>query len=109
MLKTQRRSSLWISIALLLPMFALIFAIISCETEKKEFAEVIEVPLESAAPAPAATAPDEATNEVFTIVEGQPEPVGGMAAFMEYVGSQIKYPEEAKKPVLKARYLFNLL
>lgn len=34
-------------------------------------------------------------NEVFTVVEEMPEFPGGQQALMKYVGSKIRYPEEA--------------
>ena len=37
------------------------------------------------------------SNEIFTRVENQPAPIGGMKQFYEYVQSNLKYPAEAKK------------
>ncbi len=99
MLKTKEGKSLWTNIALLLPMLALIITVFSCETGKDEVnsesTPVTVIPPEASAEAPAGG--DNGANEIFMVVEDQPEPPGGMAAFAEYVGSQIKYPEEAKK------------
>jgi protein TonB len=39
---------------------------------------------------------EEVAEEIFTIVEDQPEPKGGMAAFYEYVGKNLKYPAQAR-------------
>jgi TonB family protein len=36
------------------------------------------------------------TNEVFTIVENQPAPREGMAAFYEYIKKNLRYPAQAK-------------
>ncbi len=41
------------------------------------------------------TLPDE--EEIFTIVEEQPFPTGGMGAFYKYVAENLHYPDEAKK------------
>ncbi|MCC5928527.1 MAG: energy transducer TonB [Cyclobacteriaceae bacterium] len=44
------------------------------------------------------TAPEEeVADEIFTIVEDQPEPEGGMAAFYQYVNKNIKYPAQARR------------
>lgn len=44
------------------------------------------------------TAPEEeVADEIFTIVEDQPEPEGGMAAFYAYVNKNIKYPAQARR------------
>jgi TonB family protein len=34
--------------------------------------------------------------DVFKVVDVQPEPIGGIPAFFEYVANNLKYPEEAK-------------
>lgn len=36
------------------------------------------------------------SNEIFTIVENQPIPIGGITAFYEYVQNSMKYPEQAR-------------
>ena len=38
---------------------------------------------------------EEKADEIFSIVEKQPQPEGGMAAFMAYVAENIRYPEAA--------------
>lgn len=38
---------------------------------------------------------EEVSNEVFMVVEDQPEPQGGMSAFYRQVGENMKYPSEA--------------
>jgi protein TonB len=40
---------------------------------------------------------EEVAEEIFTIVEDQPEPKGGMAAFYEYVSKNLKYPAQARR------------
>jgi protein TonB len=40
---------------------------------------------------------EEVSEEVFTIVEDQPTPRGGMAAFYEYVQKNLKYPAQARR------------
>ena len=40
---------------------------------------------------------EEVADEIFTIVEDQPTPKGGMAAFYEYVGKKLKYPAQARR------------
>ncbi|MFT6856378.1 MAG: protein TonB [Cyclobacteriaceae bacterium] len=41
--------------------------------------------------------------EVFTIVERQPEYPGGMSAFYKFVGDNLKYPKEAKRAGVQGR------
>jgi periplasmic protein TonB len=46
---------------------------------------------------------EEVADEIFTIVENQPEPKGGMSAFYEYVGKNLKYPVEARRNNIEGR------
>ena len=46
---------------------------------------------------------EEVTNEIFTIVESQPEPIGGLSAFYKYVGENLKYPRMAKNNSIEGR------
>jgi protein TonB len=46
---------------------------------------------------------DEKVDEIFTIVEQQPEPVGGFAAFYKYVGENLKYPRLAEQSFIQGR------
>ncbi|MCK5105868.1 MAG: energy transducer TonB, partial [Cyclobacteriaceae bacterium] len=40
---------------------------------------------------------DEDVDEIFTIVEDQPLPKGGMSAFYQYVQKKLKYPAQARR------------
>ncbi|MDF9795679.1 protein TonB [Catalinimonas alkaloidigena] len=40
---------------------------------------------------------EEVSDEIFMVVEDQPEPQGGMQAFYEYVGKNLKYPSQARR------------
>jgi protein TonB len=42
-------------------------------------------------------------NQIFTIVEEQAQPVGGMAAFYKYVGEKMKYPAQARRMQVEGR------
>ena len=46
---------------------------------------------------------EEEIEEVFTIVENQPEFPGGMAAFYKYVGDNMDYPSQARRMGLEGR------
>ena len=41
--------------------------------------------------------PEEEVEEIFVIVEEQPEFPGGISAFYKYVGERIKYPSQARR------------
>lgn len=40
---------------------------------------------------------EEVAEEIFTIVEDQPAPQGGMGAFYQYVAKKLKYPNQARR------------
>ncbi len=46
---------------------------------------------------------EEEVEQVFLIVEDQPEPSGGMGAFYEYLGKNIRYPEQARRMGVEGR------
>jgi len=46
---------------------------------------------------------DEKADEIFTIVEQQPEPVGGFSAFYAYVSKNLKYPKQAERINIQGR------
>ncbi len=46
---------------------------------------------------------EEVADEIFTVVEQQPIPDGGMAAFYKYVGKHLKYPAQARRMGIEGR------
>lgn len=46
---------------------------------------------------------EEEVEQVFLVVEDQPEPEGGLAAFYEYLGEKIRYPDEARRIGISGR------
>ncbi len=46
---------------------------------------------------------EEKTDEIFTIVEKQPEPVGGMSAFYQFVSKNLQYPMLARRNNIEGR------
>ena len=52
---------------------------------------------------------EEKADEIFTIVEVKPEPVGGMAAFMSYMAENIKYPETALRTRVQGKVFVQFI
>jgi protein TonB len=52
---------------------------------------------------------EEETQQIFTIVENQPEPVGGISAFYEYVGKNLKYPNLARRNNIEGRVFIQFV
>lgn len=46
---------------------------------------------------------EEIVDEIFTVVEKQPEFPGGMAAFYEFINANIKYPVQARRLSIQGR------
>lgn len=46
---------------------------------------------------------EEAADEIFQFVEDQPEPVGGLKAFYEYVSKEINYPPQARRMTIEGK------
>lgn len=65
-------------------------------TEDTRIEEVIFVNNEDAVP-------EENVDEIFTIVEEQPSPVGGMKSFYAYVSKNLVYPSSARRMGLEGR------
>lgn len=63
---------------------------------------VPDVPVKIDAPPPPPPK-EEPQDEIFMIVENQPEPKGGMQAFYKYIGKKIKYPKQARRMGVEGR------
>ncbi|MCC5928526.1 MAG: energy transducer TonB [Cyclobacteriaceae bacterium] len=46
---------------------------------------------------------EEVAEEIFTIVEQQPVPVGGMSTFYKYIGEHLRYPTRAARQGIEGR------
>ena len=52
---------------------------------------------------------EEKAEEVFTIVEFYPEPVGGYEAFYRYIGENLKYPAMARKAGVEGKVFVQFI
>jgi protein TonB len=46
---------------------------------------------------------------VYTVVDEQPEPVGGLKAFYDYIEKNLRYPEEAKQKNISGRVVVKFI
>ena len=46
---------------------------------------------------------EEVADEIFQFVEQAPTPVGGMAAFYDYIGSNMVYPQKARRSTIEGK------
>jgi len=53
--------------------------------------------------------PEENVDEIFTIVEEQPSPVGGMKAFYDYVFENLRYPPRAARMGIEGRVFVEFI
>ena len=73
---------------------------ISFDIEMTEELSIKETPLKLEVEE---TIEEEASEEIFLIVEEQPEPIGGMKAFYNHINSVIKYPAIARRMGVQGR------
>ena len=52
---------------------------------------------------------EEETQQIFTIVEQQPEPEGGITAFYKYIGENLKYPALARRNNIEGRVFIRFV
>ncbi len=52
---------------------------------------------------------EEESDEIFTIVEQQPTPKGGMGAFYKYVGKKMTYPSQAKRMGIEGKVFVKFM
>ncbi len=73
----------------------------------------VDINSESVVEAPQATTnmkmEEEVEEEVFMIVEKQPEPVGGMAAFMKYIYENVHYPRRALEAEVEGKVFVQFI
>jgi len=52
---------------------------------------------------------EEVAEDIFTIVEDQPAPIGGMRAFYEFVANNLRYPEEARNAGIEGKVFIEFV
>lgn len=102
MLKSKRSKSIWFNLSLLIPALTILITVLSCDVTDLE--EIIPQNV------PQKTEPliekniveenvidEKATSkEIFTVVEDQPMPIGGITSFYDQIQKSLKYPAQAK-------------
>ena len=103
MLESSRKKSVWLNLALLIPLLGGLVLLLSCERSDQDIPTtstqetiIATVPFHEL-PDDRSGNPASRSDEVFTIVEDQPAPTGGMVAFYDYVKQNLKYPAQARK------------
>ena len=98
--KTKSRFGAWKALAAL-PVAALLL-MAGCQPANGESVEQEEIPFEATNVDESAPL-DANTDEVFKVVEVDPEFPGGVEALYKYLADNIKYPEQAKKDGVQGR------
>jgi protein TonB len=73
---------------------------------KEEKAVVKPIKIDAPPPPPQV---EEKEDEIFMVVENQPEPEGGMAAFYKYVGKEMDYPKQARRMGVEGRVFMQFV
>lgn len=97
MLKSNRTKSVWLNLALLIPSLTLLITVLACDVTNFEEQIPLTAVMGTESIAEEIVFDDETvTDEIFTVVEDQPMPLGGITTFYESVGNNLKYPAQAR-------------
>ena len=58
---------------------------------------------------PYKNAEEELGEKIFTVVDEQPTPIGGVREYYEYVANNLKYPEEARKAGIEGKVFIEFI
>lgn len=96
MMERNSKTSYPYRIFIAIPLLAMVFYVFSCKEED----EMAKLDALSEQYKNAKTDEEKAAladaDEVFMVVENQPEPEGGMGAFYEYISKNLRYPSQAR-------------
>ena len=79
---------------------------INLDIEMTEDTRIEEIVYEQSSEEPM---PEENVDEIFTIVEEQPSPAGGMKAFYDYVAKNLRYPPRAARMGIEGRVFVEFI
>ena len=80
-----------------LPLLALLFIIISCSTDEEPVTQIQHVEEKEAQTPKQAVDESQEDTTVYTFAEQMPQFKGGEAEMMEFLGENVRYPEEAQE------------
>ncbi len=104
--KTKTRFGAWKVLAAL-PVVALL-TMVGCKPATEKAVDQEEIPFEYSGEDKSAPM-DADTDQVFQLVEVDPEFPGGMEALTKYLSENIKYPEQAKKDKIQGRVYISFV
>lgn len=104
--KTKSRFGAWKMLAAL-PVAALLM-MVGCKPATEKAVDQEEIPFEYSGEDKSAPI-DADTDQVFQVVEVDPEFPGGMEALTKYLSENIKYPEQAKKDKIQGKVYISFV
>lgn len=104
--KTKTRFGAWKVLAAL-PVVALL-TMVGCKPATEKAVDQEEIPFEYSGEDKSAPM-DADTDQVFQVVEVDPEFPGGMEALIKYLSENIKYPEQAKKDKIQGKVYISFV
>ena len=104
--KTKTRFGAW-KVLVALPVVALL-TMVGCKPATGKAVDQEEIPFEYSGEDKSAPM-DADTDQVFQVVEVDPEFPGGMEALIKYLSENIKYPEQAKKDKIQGRVYISFV
>lgn len=104
--KSKTRFGVW-KVAAALPVVALLM-MVGCKPATEKAVDQEEIPFEYSGEDKSAPM-DADTDQVFQVVEVDPEFPGGMEALIKYLSENIKYPEQAKKNKIQGKVYISFV
>lgn len=104
--KTKTRFGVW-KVAAALPV-AVLLLMVGCKPATEKAVDQEEIPFEYSGEDKSAPM-DADTDQVFQVVEVDPEFPGGMEALIKYLSENIKYPEQAKKDKIQGKVYISFV
>lgn len=104
--KTKSRFGAWKAL-MALPVAALLM-MVGCKPATEKAVDQEEIPFEYSGEDKSAPM-DADTDQVFQVVEVDPEFPGGMEALIKYLSENIKYPEQAKKDKIQGKVYISFV
>ena len=109
MLYSNPKKTPWYRYVLIVPVFASLFLVFSCQEESDiaKLDDLAEQYKEAETQEERAALSD--ADDVYMVVEDQPTPEGGMKAFYQYVGQNMKYPTKARRMGIEGKVFIQFV
>lgn len=107
MLTNKNANVYWGKLVLSVVVFLLVFGAVSCEHSALENED--EIALQNEVAKDAQNLQQDGSGEIFTVVEDQPEPPGGIPSFYSYISENLFYPAQARRMGIEGKVFVQFI